>query len=214
MLNPIVSKSVEFLKSHWKIITLVTVVFLAGAGLGWKLKPAAVEVQEKIVTKTVTQVVNHDVIHEVVRTEYVKVESKEVKDNSTKTVVTTRKPDGEVTTTVTVQNNVDTKTGTKTDTETNKNTSEDKVAKTDSSVDTTHTIITTPVMLQWHVGILLGAAPRFDAPALTPIMLGLEVEHRLAGPFFVGAWAMAGSPLTGFKVTNASLGVKLALEFP
>lgn len=53
----------------------------------------------------------------------------------------------------------------------------------------------------WHVGLLVGT------PVLTPsLLLGVQVERRILGPFYAGVWAL--NPTNGFKPTvGLSLGV-------
>lgn len=70
-----------------------------------------------------------------------------------------------------------------------------------------------PVLPDWHMGLLVGASLRTPVSD-TPLMVGIEVERRLLGPFFLGAWGMAGSPVVGgFNVTNVTFGIKLGAEF-
>jgi hypothetical protein len=211
----------DFVKS-WSLKLLPYLgVLVVGAGLGWKLKPDVVKVEEKVVEKTVEKKDERidEVLAKVSELSLQLDEAKTAQKNEKyhKERTETRNPDGTVVIKETTDKNVNSVV-----TETKKET-EVKVVEVEKQVVVTKEVVTekqvfvdkivTPVLPNWHVGLLAGAAPRFDSPASTPVMVGLEAERRLAGPFWIGAWTMAGSPVTAFSVTNASAGIKVGLEF-
>ncbi len=181
-------------------------ILLLGVGLGWSLKPTQVR------TETHETVVEKKVVDEQLVQQEVEKRVKEITANMEVKVVTVvvTKPDGtkvEKTTSDTTSKTTTTETKVVT---VEKIVTVEKVVTRDVVVDK----LVEPVLPRWHAGLLVGTAPRFDAPAQTPLLVGLEVEHRFIGPTFLGVWAMAGSPVSGaFKVTNAAVGVKLGLEF-
>lgn len=197
------------IKSQWPLLAVAVVCLLAGIGIGWGCKPAVVETKE--VTKDV--IVEKKVVdEEAVQTEVEKrVKEITAQMDSHQVVVVVTKPDGSKTETTT------TDTHSKNDTKDTTDQTKTQIVTVVKEVQVDHTVTVektvTPVLAQWHVSILAGVAPRFDAPSTTPIMIGVEAERRIVGPVFVGAWVMAGSPVTGFNVTNAAVGLKVGIEF-
>lgn len=198
------------IKAHWPLVAVAVVCLLGGIGIGWGAKPAVVQVHE--VTKEVT--VEKKVVDEVAVQAEVDRRVKEItaQMDTHQVVVVVTKPDGTKTQTTT------TDTHSKQDTKDTTDQTKTQVVTVIKEVQVDHTVTVektiTPVLAQWHLGILVGVAPRFDAPATTPIMVGIEAERRIVGPVFAGAWVMAGSPVVGgFNVTNAAVGLKVGFEF-
>jgi hypothetical protein len=178
---------------------------VAGVAAGWYMKPDVVRVEEKVRVVEVTKEVV--VAQEKVRVEIVRVKDTAVVEAYRKEKTTS--PDGTIK--EVEERNINTVV------KENTTQTEVKVVKVeveklvDRVVD--RVVRVEPVLAQWHAGILAGAAPRFDTPALTAVMGGVEVERRVAGPFWVGAWVMGGSPVQQFQLTNAAIGIKLGVEF-
>ncbi len=76
----------------------------------------------------------------------------------------------------------------------------EKKEKREGTKDREH-VVTSPLP-QWRVGALVGVGLRLDPLVLVPAY-GAHVERRIAGPFFVGVWALH----TGVA------GLSLSLEF-
>jgi len=182
---------------------------LIGTGLGWKLKPDVVKTETQIkVVEVEKQVV---VEHESVRVEIVKVKDVQVVDRWHREYEQTKSPDGTVITKETEDRNIDSIVKEK------ENNTEVKIVEVIKEIvvekEVNKIVTVTPVLAQWHMGLMAGVAPRLDNVALTPVMVGIEVERRILGPVWVGAWGMAGSPVTGFNVVNGTAGLKLGVEF-
>lgn len=193
------------LKEHGPKILLFVLVLVAGIGIGWYVKPDVVKVEEK------TKIVETKVLDEVLMEQEIAKRVKEIESHMEVKVVTkwVVKPDGTKETTETKETKTDTK-----EKETEDKSKETvKIVKEIEYKDKIVEKTVTPVLAQWHVGALVGVAPRFDSPATTPIMVGVEAERRIVGPVFLGVWAMAGSPVTTFNVTNAAIGLKVGFEF-
>jgi hypothetical protein len=210
----------------WKSVGLKSLPYVAattvGIGIGWFTKPGVVKIEEreKIVTveKKVDVIKNVEVIKYVDVIKYVKVKDTVVQADVHKERTETRLPDGTVTVKETTDTNVkkDTKEDTKKDEI--KGRDETKTADKTEVDDTTKTVerekIVTPELANWHLGILVGAAPDFSAPASTPIVFGVEAERRILGPLFLGVWAMTGTPVVGTPhLTNTAAGLKVGGEF-
>lgn len=199
-----------FENNKWAIVLIGLGIFGVGMVVGSFVKPDTVKVEERIkVVEVVKEVV---VEHETVRVEIVRVKDTQVVERWHREKTETKSPDGTVITKEIEDKNIDTLVKEK------ENSTELKVVEVIKEVVVTKEIekekIVTPVLAQWHLGVLVGVAPRFDVPSETPLLLGLEAERRLAGPVWLGAWVSGGSPLVGgFKLTNASVGLKVAIEF-
>lgn len=211
---------------EWGLKALPFVAVLVVGGLaGWYFAPRQVETKTVEVIKTVEVVKTDTRLDELMtRFEQLNRDYQEMKNSQThekyhKVVVETTNVDGSKTKTTTIDRNVDTVVA-----ETKREV-EVKVVEVEKQVIVTQTetiekrveveklVEVKPVLPNWHVGVLAGVAPRFDSPVESPIMVGLEVERRLIGPVFMGGWVMGGSPVTGFKVTNAAVGLKVGVEF-
>lgn len=193
------------LKPYIPYAVVALVFAVLGAAGGWALKPDVVRVEERVrVQEVEKQVV---VTKESVRVEVVRVKDQQLQERYRKQEVISS--DGTVTRTE--ERNIDVAVH-----ETN-NKTEVKVVEVEKKVFVDRVvdrmIKVEPVLPNWNVGVLVGAAPRLDNLPSTPIMLGVVAERRLAGPVWAGLWAMGGSPVTQFQLTNVSAGIKLGVEF-
>lgn len=137
--------------------------------------------------------------HVVAQKVEVKAEQKvEQKDTHTaQTVIVYR--DRVVHTDGTVENKSQTVTTTGTDTH---------VTEHDATTDTTHAATTSDrnqtvssYRPEWHVGVLAGFEPLHMSPQLAgPFALGAQVERRVLGPIWLGAWGMS-SGMAGVSVS-------------
>jgi hypothetical protein len=177
-----------------------------GVAIGWFVKPEP-PIQEKIKVVEVTKEVV--VTHEQVRVEVVHVKDSQVVERWHREKTEERKPDGTVTQKEVEDKNIDTIVHDK------ENSTQVKVVEVTKEVVVNHDVFIerTPVLKDWHVGALVGVMPRFDSPAETPVLVGVEAERRIIGPVWAGAWVMAGSPISHFAVTNATFGIKAGFEF-
>jgi len=196
----------NLVKQYGPKMLIVLAVFVAGAGLGWYLKPEVVRVEEKLkVVEVMKEVV---VVQEQVRVEIVKVRDTQVVERWHREKTEEKRTDGSVFTREVEDRNIDTLVKEK------ENTVEVKVVEVTKEVvverEKRVEIKIEPMLAQWHVGALVGAAPN---GAQTALMVGVEAERRIAGPFWLGVWGMAGSPLSQFQITNPTVGVKLGVEF-
>jgi len=188
----------------------VVVALLVGIGFGWWAKPDVVKIEEKLkVVEVEKQIV---VQHETVRVEVVRIKDTTVVERWHREKTETKSPDGTVVLKEVEDKNIDSIVKEK------ENNTEVKVVEVIKEVVVEKVVVqervVTPMLAQWHLGVLIGTAPRFDSPTDTPLLLGVEAERRIVGPVFLGAWVMAGSPVVGaFKVTNAAVGLKVGVEF-
>jgi hypothetical protein len=194
-----------------KKVAYVAVPLLCVAGgiaIGWAAKPEVVRVEETVRVETVEKQVV--AIQERVRVETVYVKEAVVVDRWHREKTSETKPDGTVIAKEVEDRNIDSHTSEhKTDTEV-------KVVEVTKEVVVTQEVVreikTEPVLANWHFGIKAGAAPRFDIPTETAIMLGAEVEHRLFGPVWGGIWVLGGSPVSRFDLQHASGGISVSFE--
>lgn len=152
---------------------------------------------EKQVVKTEVQVVEKKV--------YVQVQAKDVHRET----VTVKQPDGTVTTTTVYDDK------TKTTTEAAQSTS--MASLTESDVEKTKSTESTKIVEtakpDWHATLRLGAGA-----TLTPLRpigdVGLSIERRIIGPFWLGAYGGVQIPLipTG-PPSSFTAGVSAGLEF-
>lgn len=202
-------KFLEVLKTQGP--KLAKPLFLLGCGvlIGWLVKPDVVRVEEKIKTIEVEKQVV--VVQEKVRVEIVKVKDTQVVERWHREKTEERRPDGTVIAKEVEDRNIDSIVRER------ENSTEVKVVEVEKQVVVERKVEVfrevKPVLPDWHVGVLAGVAPRFDAPLASPIMLGLEGERRIAGPLWLGIWGMAGSPATGLNITNGAIGIKASMEF-
>jgi hypothetical protein len=195
-----------------KKIAMVAVPLLClvvGAGLGWYLKPDVVRVEEKLKVVEVTKEVV--VVQEQVRVEVVKVKDVQIVDRWHREKTEETRPDGTKLVKEVEDRNIDSVLKEK-ETATEVRVVEvEKQVVVDRIVD--REVKIEPVLPKWHLGAMVGVAPRFDIPTETAIMAGISAEHRVAGPFWMGAYVMAGTPTYAFKPTAVNAGLKLGFEF-
>lgn len=183
------------LKEKWPYLVVFVVALVAGAGLGWVLKPDVVRVEERLRTVEVEKQVV--VVQEKVRVEVVKVKDTSVAERWRRE--TTKSPDGTVH--EVEEKNIDTVIKeTKTATEV-KVVEVEKQVVVEKQVD--KLVKVEPVLAKWHVGVTGGTE------LLTPVpVVGASVEYRIAGPFWLGAYGNANTQLT-----RGQVGLKVAIEF-
>lgn len=185
---------------------LAATALWAGIGIG----PEKFKVEEKVkIVEVEKQVV---VVKEVVKVEVVRVKDTQIVDRWRREKTETQMPDGTLTKREVEERNIDTVVKEK------ETKAEVKVVEVVKEVVVEREKVvekrTEPVLPNWHAGALVGAAPRFDQPLATPVMVGLEVERRVAGPVWLGGWAIGGSPVVGgFALTNVAVGLKVGMEF-
>jgi len=177
---------------------------VVGAGVGWGIKPDQVRVEEKVRVETMEKQVV--VTHETVRVEVVKVKDSQVVERWHREKTETKSPDGTVVKKETEDRNIDTIVKEK------ENNTQVQVVEVEKKVyvdrEVTHEKIVTPVLANWHVSALVGAPVRLPLPNLsTDLVLGVEAERRVMGPFWGGLWT-TGNLNGGFQG-----GVKLGVQF-
>lgn len=80
----------------------------------------------------------------------------------------------------------------------------DTHAVQERAADVTTSRVERPALARWRAGLTLDAAPHLVPPGFTSPVLGLQAEHRLAGPLWLGV-----------RVSTArTLGLSLAVELP
>jgi hypothetical protein len=177
------------------------VTLIIGAGIGWSLRPSQVKVEEKVkVVEVEKQVV---VEKEVIRVEIVRIKDTSVVERWHREKTEERRPDGTVIASEVEDRNIDTVVKEK------ENSTQVKIVEVERQVVVEKERLVekkiTPVLAQWHVGVLGGG--RLDISTMESTwVIGVEVERRIAGPVFAGAWTVGGP---GTVVG----GVKLGLEF-
>ncbi len=185
---------------------LAATALWAGIGIG----PEKFKVEEKVkIVEVEKQVV---VVKEVVKVEVVRVKDTQIVDRWRREKTETQMPDGTLTKREVEERNIDTVVKEK------ETKAEVKVVEVVKEVVVEREKVVErriePVLPNWHAGALVGVAPRFDQPLATPVMVGLEVERRVAGPVWLGGWAIGGSPVVGgFALTNVAVGLKVGMEF-
>jgi len=180
------------------------VALAIGSALGWFLKPDQVRVEERLKTVEVEKQVV--VVQEKVRVEVVKVKDTQVVERWHREKTEEKKPDGTVTTKEVEDKNVDSVVHEK------ENSTEVKVVEVEKQVVVEKEVfkdrIVTPVPASWHLGVLGGITPQFTpTPGVNSWLVGAEVEHRVAGPFWGGVWGM------GSTTGQAMGGLKLGVQF-
>lgn len=189
---------------------LLPIACVVGIAIGWFAHPQSVRVEEKVRTVEVEKQVV--VEKEVVRVEVVHVKDTTVVERWHREKTEEKKPDGTVTIKEVEDRNIDSHTKER------ENSTTVQVVEVEKQVVVEKEKIVEkriePILPNWHLGVLAGVAPRFDSPLDTPVVIGIEAERRILGPIWLGAWGMGGSPVVGgFKVVNASVGIKVGLEF-
>lgn len=207
-MNPVL----ELLKKYWPYVVGGLVLLLGGIGIGWGVKPDVVKIEEreKIVEKQVTTESQKALMtaFENLRVEMEKVRETQVVEKYHREELETRLADGTYTKKVTVDKNIDSHTK---ETETKV---EVKVVEVEKRVEVIKTEyvdrivekekIVTPVLAQWHVGVIGGLTPQLlPTPGVQNWVVGGEVERRIVGPVFLGIWGAGtttGQGMGGLKV--------------
>lgn len=186
-------------------VAIAFIAFVGGGAVGWAIKPDQVRIEEKVrMVEVEKQVV---VTQEKVRVEVVKVKDTQTVERYRKEKTTS--PDGTIR--EVEERNIDAVSK-----ETVNNT-EVKVVEVEKKVEVEkqvdRVVKIDPVLAQWRAGLMVGASLQVDNIAKSPIMVGVEAERRIAGPVWIGVWAMAGSTVQQFQLTQPTAGLKLAVEF-
>jgi len=202
------AKILELLKKYWPFL----VVLLVGIGVGWGVKPAVVKIEERerIVEKQVTTEAQKALMtaFENLRIEMEKVRETQVVEKYHREVLETKLADGTYTKKTTVDKNIDSHTK---ETETKV---EVRVVEVEKKIETIRTEyvdkivekekIVTPMLAQWHVGVIGGLTPQFSPSiGVQNWVVGGEVERRIVGPVFLGIWGAGtttGQGMGGLKV--------------
>jgi hypothetical protein len=145
-----------------------------------------IQYQDRIVTKTV----------------YVKVAEK--KTHKEEHIIT--HPDGSKEVVKTTDTDTTTKTSNNTNT-TNDQKNNTTVTDNTKADSETKTVVDVP-KADWHVSVLAGSdLNTFHvtplAPYVSPILIGVSVERRVIGPFYMGTWA----------ISNRTGGISLGVEW-
>lgn len=186
----------EKAKKFLPFVIVAVVFLLAGAGLGWGLKPDVVKIEEKEKIVTVEKVVDR-VVEKVVE---VKVKDTQYVERWHTVKVTA--PDGTVTETADKSKDAVIKEADNTvkTVEVIKTVEVEKVVTREIKID--------PVLAQWRVGVSGGAqflTAQFPAPV---VVLGVEGERRIAGPIWLGVVGSVNAQLSAFDIR-----AKVAIEF-
>jgi hypothetical protein len=195
----------ENIKKIGIVVSYVATAAIA-AFVAWSIKPDRTEVQEKIkVVEVEKQVV---VEKEVLKVEVVRVKDTQVVERWRREKTETQSPDGTVVKKETEEKNIESIVKEKE--------TAVKVVEVEKQVivekEKLVKVETKPVLPNWHVSVSAGLAPRLPDFPTSPIMLGVDVERRIAGPVFLGGYIMGGSPVTAFQPTNVAVGVKVGIE--
>lgn len=178
-------------------------VLLIGCAIGWGLKPTQVETKETVkVVEVEKQVV---VQHESVRVEVVKVKDTQVVERWHREKTEVKSPDGTVTIKDVEDRNIDSVVKEQQNNTEVKVVTVEKQVVVEKEVEKIKTV--TPVLAQWHVGVLAGIKPQFLPTLGVSYAIGGEVERRIAGPVFLGVWGMGTTDGTGMG------GLKAGIEF-
>jgi hypothetical protein len=195
---------------HFVVVAVCELLVLVGGiAIGWYSKPDVVRTETQLqVVEVEKQIV---VEKEVVRVEIVKVKDTQVVERWHREKTEEKKPDGTVLTKEVEDRNIDSIVKEK------ENSTEIRVVEVEKQIvverEKIVTQVSEPVLANWHVGAMVGLAPQFDNLGGSPVMVGAEVERRIVGPIWAGAWVMGGSSTSQFKVVNGSAGIKIGMEF-
>jgi hypothetical protein len=197
------SKILSILKQYLPKFLPYLAFLLVGVGVGWKMKPTQVERVETVKVQVVEKEVV--VIQEKVRVEIVKVKDSQTIERIHKEEKTVTSPDGTVVATKTEDHNIDSIIHEK------ENSTEVKVVEVEKQVVVVKTetkeVKITPVLAQWHIGILGGVDPSLVPFKTNGYLVGGEVERRIVGPIWGGIWGMGSTEGRGMG------GIKVSLEF-
>lgn len=176
-------------------VAVAVVFLLGGAGLGWGLKPDVVKIEERLKTVEVEKQVV--VVQEKVKIEVVKVKDTQVVERYRREK--TQSPDGTVR--EVEERNIDSVVKEK------ETAVEVKVVEVEKQVvvekEVERLVKIDPVLKDWHVGVLGGTELLVPVP-----VFGVEVERRIAGPFWLGVWGNANT-----QFNRGQVGLKVAIEF-
>jgi hypothetical protein len=181
-------------------VVLSVVLFMGGSALGWYLKPEKVRIEEKIrVEQVEKQVV---VVQEKVRVEVVKVKDSQTAERYRKETV--HSPDGTVR--QTEERNIDTVVKEK------ENTVEVKVVEVEKQVvvekQVEKLMKVDPVLPNWQVSLIGGV----ELPTPMPVV-GVAVDRRIAGPFWVGVAAETTIQPEPFQPVRGQIKARLGIQF-
>lgn len=184
----------------------VVLALLAGAFVGGRYSNPGKTV-EHVTTQTVVQ--DHVVTVEKVVTQTVYV--KEVAKNVQTDTVVTKKPDGTVVTETKVSDT--TKIGVQKHQESSSQSSADVTVNESTKTDSLR--VTESGKPQWHLHVQGGAGARFVGTTTPILVLGVGIERRVIGPFYVGIWGQTTLNLVspGTPPYEAAGGLSLGFEF-
>lgn len=193
------------------IVFIITHLVLLALGVvaGWYMKPDVFKIEEKIkVVEVEKQVI---VEKEKVRVEIVRVTDKSVVERWRRESTETQLPDGTLTKKTTEEKNIDTIVK---DVTTNVKVVEvEKQVVVERQVQVDKIIKIDPVLENWSVSLLAGIQPRLIPQLETDIVLGVQAERRIAGPFWGGIWAQAVTPSQFNKINGIQGGISAGIKF-
>lgn len=202
----------DFAVKNWKYVLAAALIVLAAVG-GRLTAPepqAKIQIQEKIVEKTVS-VVDEKLVEQEVQKRVHDIEVKMARHTVKETVKT---PDGTTTTRETTDVKVDTREKEVVVQYVDKIVEKQVVQYVDRAVETK--VLIEPAKKQWLVGLTadlgLEKQPTTLVPSMT-LFVGVQANRRIAGPFFVGAKAGVGiDPVLG-SFRGGIVGVFAGIEF-
>jgi hypothetical protein len=195
-----------------KIKILVGLALLVTAfAVGRFTTPAKVETHETIKYQTQIQYQDRVVTQTQVVTQKVYVHDSDSHKHVATTTTEITKPDGTKIKTIVSSTDTQKESKTNTDTNTNQNTLQTKVAvKTETTQkEDTKDSLTIYDQDNWHIGLLAGVnitkfeLSKLASQPLTQISFGGEVDRRIVGPVYVGA----------FGLSDGTIGLTLSLGF-
>ena len=197
-MNPVL----DFLKLHWKWV-LIVVLPIAGFIGGRFLAPIPERIVEKVrIQEVVKEVV---VIQEKVRIEIVKVKDTQVVERWHREKTETKTPDGAVVTKEVEDKNIDSIVHDR------ENSTEVKVVEVEKQVVVFKDKVTEKIIdnqRRFRVGLLVGVQPTIlPAPMVESYAVGGELDVRVIGPVWIGAWGM------GTTAGKAMMGLAASVEF-
>lgn len=181
-------------------LVLYPILLILGVILGWYLKPEAVRVEEKLkVVELEKQVV---VEKEKLKVEIIHVKDTQVVERWRREKTETQLPDGTITKRETEEKNIDTVVKEKTTDTKVVEVEKQVVIEVEKFVD--RKVLIEPKLENWGVNVLAGVQPKLN-PLSTDLVLGVQAERRVAGPFWAGIWVQTVTP-TNFSNLNAIQG--------
>lgn len=186
---------IEFIKKYWQYLAMV-VLLVVGFVAGANLNPQPERVVEKVrIEQVEKQVV---VVQEKVRVEIVKVKDTQVVERWHREKTETKTPDGAVVTKEVEDKNIDTLVKEK------ENNVEVRVVEVEKQVVVIQKQETEKIIdnqKRFRVGLLVGVHPDIlPVPKINSYAVGGELDVRIIGPVWIGAWGMgttAGQALGG-----------------